>query len=152
MKANKTMICLLGLALAALLSTGCATKPSGPDDAWRASRDTQRAVAAWTEDHDYHRAVAGLEDALDDFGGDSFTQSTLTALALVHLEYGNRDAFLETAGRLKSEIGNREYVDRHTQHVLLVARAMDPVAFAQLPGRGFDSAHGRSVNTLLGAE
>jgi hypothetical protein len=138
------------LLFAALLAAGCATQPSGPADAETALRDANRAAMAWTGDHDYHRAVEGLEDVLDDYSGDSTDQSVLTALAMVHLQYGNHEAFLDTADRLRSKISPREYVPLQTQHVLLTSAAMKGWSAHSLPGRGYDSSHDRTVRKLLG--
>ena len=140
----------MALIAALFIATGCATKPNGPSDAAMASSDVYHAVSAYEDQHNYHRAVMGLENALDAYKGDSFQQSTLTALAAIHLDYGNREAFLETTDRLEPTIGSREYIPQQTQHVLTVAFAMRERSQAELPGRGYDYAHVRSVYTLLG--
>ena len=134
-----------------LITSGCATQSNGPSATAMASADVDYAVSAYTDEHNYHRAVSGLENALNTFKGDSFEQSTLTALAAIHLDYGNREAFLETTDRLEMIIGSRAYIPQHTQHVLAVAFAMRSRSQAELPGRGYDYAHVRAVYALLGA-
>jgi hypothetical protein len=137
------------LVAAGLALTGCASQPTGPGDAYRATSDVNYAASAWREQGDYASAVGGLERALEDYSGDTFEQSTLTVLALVHLEHGNREAFLDTAERLEARIGNREYIPQETQFVMTVAAAMNEEPRSELPGRGYDAAMGRSVYGLL---
>ena len=49
----------------ALFFTGCASQQKGPSDAYRAANDVSYAVSEWTNQRDYHRAVIGLERALE---------------------------------------------------------------------------------------
>jgi hypothetical protein len=140
------------LALVAL--SGCATTGSRVAAIPEAGGDVARqqvhmALDAWQQQHDYDTAVMRLEK-LSGFTGGGFERARLTALASIHLEEGNRQAFLETANQIGNGVGYFQYLNAQTRYVLTVAWAMEGKPAANLPGRGYDDNRVHAIYTLLG--
>jgi len=110
-----------------------------------------QAVNEWETSHDYDHAVMHLE-RLQGVSGGNIEQARLTALAMIHLERGNRQAFLQSANQLATMIGSFEFVEPQARHVLVTAWAMQGKSTSELPGRGYDDRRVQSTYRLLGGE
>ena len=69
---------------------------------------------------------------------------------MIHLERGNRQAFLHSANQLAAMISSFEFVEPQTRHVVTVAWAMQGKDASELPGRGYDNRRVATIYRLLG--
>ncbi len=109
----------------------------------------EQALSLWQQQHDYDGAVMRLE-RLEGVSGGGIEQARLTALSLIYLERGNRQAFLHSANQLASMISSFEFVEPQARHVVTVAWAMQGKDASELPGRGYDDRRVATIYRLLG--